>query len=79
MFLSAARRRSEDSTFLKDYLSLFAISYDRFFFALGSMSYLNFADLYAEVTARKATVRLKSITKATGAMEIQLKGCSLVR
>ena len=72
VFLSAARRRSEDSTFLKDYLSLFAISY-------GSMSYLNFADLYAEVMARKATVRLKSITKATGAMEIQLKGCSLVR
>ena len=33
MFLSAARRRSEDSTFLKDYLSLFAISYDRFFCA----------------------------------------------
>ena len=78
MFLSAARRRSEDSTFLKDYLSLFAISYDSFF-ALGPMSYLNFADLYAEVMARKATVRLKSITKATGAMEIQLKGCSLVR
>ena len=70
VFLSAARRRSEDSTFLKDYLSLMS---------LGPMSYLNFADLYAAVTARKATVRLKSITKATGAMEIQLKGCSLVR
>ena len=34
VFLSAARRRSEDSTFLKDYLSLFAISYDRVFLRL---------------------------------------------
>ena len=69
VFLSAARRRSEDSTFLKDYLSLMS---------LGPMSYLNFADLYAEVTARKATVRLKSITKATGAMFIHLNGGSLL-